>query len=109
MKIFNINKHSDNLEENMYIIGTVGPNVKDRNSLKGIIDNGVNALRFNFAHGSENDFDEFLKMAKEISSNIDIILDLSGTKVRVSNKLNIYIKFMIMKKFIFAEKINTRK
>ncbi|AQR91318.1 pyruvate kinase [Clostridium saccharobutylicum] len=70
----------------MYIIGTVGPNVKDRNSLKGIIDNGVNALRFNFAHGSENDFDEFLKMAKEISSNIDIILDLSGTKVRVSNK-----------------------
>jgi hypothetical protein len=26
----------DNLEESMYIIGTVGPNVKDRAVLKGI-------------------------------------------------------------------------
>lgn len=69
----------------MYIIGTVGPNVKDRNVLKGIIDNGVNALRFNFIHGNELEFLEFLRMAKEISSDIVIILDLSGTKVRVSN------------------------
>lgn len=69
----------------MYIIGTVGPNVKDRIVLKGIIDNGVNALRFNFIHGNENEFLEFLKMAREIKDNIEIILDLSGTKVRVSN------------------------
>ena len=69
----------------MYIIGTVGPNVKDRTVLKGIIDNGVNALRFNFIHGSEKEFSEFFKMAKEINNNIEIILDLSGTKVRVSS------------------------
>ena len=75
----------DNLEESMYIIGTVGPNVKDRTVLKGIIDNGVNALRFNFIHGNETEFSEFLKMAKEINNNIEIILDLSGTKVRVSS------------------------
>ena len=69
----------------MYIIGTVGPNVKDRTVLKGIMDNGVNALRFNFIHGNEKEFSEFFKMAKEINTNINIILDLSGTKVRVSN------------------------
>ncbi|HEX9025852.1 MAG TPA: pyruvate kinase [Clostridium sp.] len=69
----------------MYIIGTVGPNVKDRTVLKGIIDNGVNALRFNFIHGSEKEFLEFLKIAKEINNDIEIILDLSGTKIRVSN------------------------
>lgn len=69
----------------MYIIGTVGPNVKDRSILKGIIDSGVNSLRFNFAHGSENEFLEFLKMSKEINKNINIILDLSGSKVRISN------------------------
>ncbi|AWK52602.1 pyruvate kinase [Clostridium beijerinckii] len=69
----------------MYIIGTVGPNVKDRTVLKGIIDNGVNALRFNFIHGSEKEFVEFLKIAKEINNDIEIILDLSGTKIRVSN------------------------
>jgi pyruvate kinase len=70
----------------MYIIGTVGPNVKDRTMLKGIIDSGVNALRFNFIHGSATEFLEFLKMAKEIKNDIEIILDLSGTKVRVSSK-----------------------
>jgi len=75
----------DNLEDSMYIIGTVGPNVKDRTVLKGIIDNGVNALRFNFIHGSEKEFQEFFKIAKEINNNIEIILDISGTKVRVSS------------------------
>lgn len=69
----------------MYIIGTVGPNVKDRTILKGIIDNGVNALRFNFIHGNEEEFLEFLKISKEIDRNIKIVLDLSGTKVRVSS------------------------
>lgn len=70
----------------MYIIGTVGPNVKDRIILKGIIDGGVNALRFNFIHGSAAEFLEFFKMAKEIKNDIQIMLDLSGTKVRVSDK-----------------------
>lgn len=69
----------------MYIIGTVGPNVKDRTVLKGIIDSGVNALRFNFVHGSAVEFLEILDIAKEIENDIKIILDLSGTKVRVSN------------------------
>jgi pyruvate kinase len=70
----------------MYIIGTVGPTVKDKTILKGIIDSGVNALRFNFIHGSAIEFLRFLKMAKEIKNDIEIILDLSGTKIRVSNK-----------------------
>jgi len=69
----------------MYIIGTVGPNMKDRAMLKGIIDSGVNALRFNFIHGSDTEFLEILEMSKEIKNDIEIILDLSGTKVRVSS------------------------
>ena len=48
----------------MYIIGTVGPNVKDRTVLKGIIDSGVNALRFNFIHGSETEFLELFRNGK---------------------------------------------
>lgn len=69
----------------MYIVGTVGPNIKDRTVLKGMIDSGVNALRFNFIHGSAVEFLEILEKAKEIKNDIEIILDLSGTKVRVSN------------------------
>ncbi|WP_026889392.1 pyruvate kinase [Clostridium beijerinckii] len=76
----------------MYIIGTVGPNVKDRAILKGIIESGVNALRFNFIHGSAVEFLEFLKMAKDIKSDIQVILDLSGTKVRVSGKFQYIFK-----------------
>ncbi|MGY5215668.1 pyruvate kinase [Clostridium butyricum] len=70
----------------MYIIGTVGPTVKDRTVLKGIIDGGANALRFNFAHGSNDEFLEFLKTAREIKPDISIMLDTSGTKLRISNK-----------------------
>lgn len=69
----------------MYIIATVGPNIKDRNVLKGIIDSGVNALRFNFAHGSTLEFSEISKTAREMKREIKIILDLSGSKLRVSN------------------------
>ena len=81
-----MNNGKNNLEESMYIIGTVGPNVKDRSILKGIMDNGINALRFNFSHGSEKEFLEFLQVAKEINNDIKIILDLSGNKVRISSE-----------------------
>ena len=70
----------------MYIIGTVGPNVKDRTILKGIIDNGVDILRFNFIHGSQEEFSDFIEMARDIKNDIGIMLDLSGTKIRVSSK-----------------------
>ncbi|MGN0144469.1 MAG: pyruvate kinase, partial [Clostridium sp.] len=70
----------------MYIISTVGPTVKDRSVLKGIIDNGTNTLRFNFAHGSRDEFLEFLHTAKEIKQDTVIMLDVSGSKIRISNK-----------------------
>lgn len=86
----------------MYIIGTVGPTVKDRTALKGIIDNGANALRFNFAHGSENEFVEFLQMAREIKHDINIILDVSGTKIRISNKFQYIYKVYDGEEIVFC-------
>lgn len=86
----------------MYIIGTVGPTVKDRTALKGIIDNGANALRFNFAHGSENEFLEFLHMAREIKNDINIILDISGTKIRISKKFQYIYKLYDGEEVIFC-------
>ena len=86
----------------MYIIGTVGPRVKELNALKGIIDNGANALRFNFAHGSDNEFLEFLQMAKEIKNDIKIILDISGTKIRISNKFQYIYKVYDGEEIIFC-------
>ena len=75
----------------MYIIGTAGPKVKEKRVLKGIINGGVNILRLNFAHGSRYEFEQFIRKAKEINSNIQIMIDLCGAKIRVSNELrNIY-------------------
>ncbi|SFD37352.1 pyruvate kinase [Clostridium uliginosum] len=71
----------------MYIIATVGPNIKEKKVLKEIVYNGANALRLNFSHGSNSEFLEYLKMAREIKKDIVIILDLSGNKIRVSNSL----------------------
>lgn len=71
----------------MYIIGTVGPKVKEKKVLKGIINEGVSILRLNFAHGSKYEFEQFIKMAKDIDSNIQIMIDLCGAKIRVSNCL----------------------
>ncbi|WP_294371995.1 pyruvate kinase [uncultured Clostridium sp.] len=86
----------------MYIIGTVGPTVKDRTALKGIVDNGVNALRFNFAHGSDNEFFGFLQMAREIKDDVNIILDISGTKIRISNKFQYIYKVYNNEEVIFC-------
>ncbi|NFO03476.1 pyruvate kinase [Clostridium botulinum] len=71
----------------MYIIATVGPNIMDKKVLKDIFSSGANSLRFNFSHGSSKEFLEYIKMAKAIKEDVVIILDLCGSKIRVSNKL----------------------
>ena len=89
----------------MYIIGTVGPNISDKSVLKGIIQSGVNVLRFNFSHGNEQEFAGILKNAREIKEDIEVIVDLSGSKVRISDNF----EYMIMKRFIFVGTINMRR
>lgn len=71
----------------MYIIATIGPNIKDKKVLKEILFSGVNTLRFNFSHGNCTEFLEDLKTARSIKKDVSILLDLSGSKIRVSNSL----------------------
>ncbi|NFP07002.1 pyruvate kinase [Clostridium botulinum] len=71
----------------MYIIATVGPNIMDKKVLKDIFYSGANSLRFNFSHGNSKEFLEYIEMAKAIKEDVVIILDLCGSKIRVSNKL----------------------
>lgn len=86
----------------MYIIGTVGPTLKDRTILKGVIDSGANALRFNFSHGSNSEFVEFLNTAREIKSDIIIMVDTSGTKIRISNKFQYIYKIYDGEEILFC-------
>lgn len=86
----------------MYLIGTAGPNIKEKAVLKAVIDNGINVLRFNYAHGSEEEFKEFLECARNIDKNIEILLDVSGSKIRVSNKFEYIYKIYDGEEIIFC-------
>ena len=71
----------------MYIIATVGPNIMDKKVLKDIFYNGTNSLRFNFSHGNNDEFLEYINLAKSIKKDVVIMLDLCGSKIRISNEL----------------------
>ncbi|MGL5415698.1 MAG: pyruvate kinase [Clostridium sp.] len=71
----------------MRIIATMGPSCKDGKIVKEFIENGVDIFRFNFSHGSLKEFDSFQKIIRDKENNIHIMGDLSGGKIRVSDKL----------------------
>lgn len=71
----------------MLIIATVGPSTKDKWVISDMMEVGANALRLNFSHGDTKMFDEIIRLARGINRDVHIIQDLSGTKIRVSNKM----------------------
>ena len=70
----------------MYLIGTAGPKIKDKIFLRSAIENGMNVLRLNFSHGKCEEFLEFVNVSRNINKNMKILVDMSGTKIRVSDK-----------------------
>lgn len=71
----------------MYIIATVGPKTLDKWIIKELMENGVNILRFNCSHFNKDDFEKVMGIAKNINTNIKILVDLCGKKIRVSKEL----------------------
>lgn len=71
----------------MNIIATIGPKTIDKWVIKELIDNGVDILRLNCSHFNKDEFETVINYAKSIKSEIHILIDLSGKKVRISKKL----------------------
>ena len=86
----------------MLIIATVGPKTKDRKVLNEIISSGANALRFNFSHGNIEEFDNIIEISRNIDKDINIIQDLSGSKLRVSEELSHIIKIYNKEEVVFC-------
>ena len=86
----------------MLIIATVGPSTKEKTVLKDIIDGGANGLRLNFSHGNIEEFDKIVLDARGIKNDIHILQDLSGSKIRVSDKLNYIMKIYNGEQVIFC-------
>lgn len=71
------------------VIATIGPSSKDYNTLKKLVLGGVDVCRLNFSHGEHAIHKETIetinKVNEELNSNICILADLQGPKLRVGD------------------------
>ena len=68
------------------IICTIGPAVDSDKMIKALIQNGMDAARMNFSHGSHEEhkarIERIRKVAAELSTSVPIILDTKGPEIR---------------------------
>ncbi|MGD1847102.1 MAG: pyruvate kinase [Salibacteraceae bacterium] len=69
------------------IVATLGPASSDKETLKTMIENGVNICRINFSHGSHEDHLKVIKIIRELNTELKthtaILADLQGPKIRI--------------------------
>lgn len=69
------------------ILATLGPSTNSYESIKQLIQNGANGLRFNFSHGTYQERDEqtaWIRQAStELGKPVAILQDLQGPKIRL--------------------------
>jgi pyruvate kinase len=74
------------------IIATIGPATSSYENLKAIVQEGVDVCRLNFSHGSYADhqvvIDNINKLNEELGTNVCMLLDLQGPKLRVGEMEN---------------------
>lgn len=85
------NKFKNNLIENQIkrqtkIVATIGPATHSIEMLEKMIDAGMNVARLNMSHGDHKEHGERIKNIRKASANLKsevaILLDLSGPKIR---------------------------
>ena len=68
------------------IICTLGPNADNRDTLKALVENGMDIARFNFSHGDHEEqkarFDQLKSVREELRKPIAILLDTKGPEIR---------------------------
>ena len=69
------------------IIATIGPASSSKNILRQMINEGVDVFRLNFSHSSKEEYLRLIKLIKdlnlELGTNVAIMADLQGPKLRV--------------------------
>ncbi|MBE0644873.1 MAG: pyruvate kinase [Bacteroidetes bacterium] len=68
------------------IICTIGPASQDRDSLRKLVEAGMNIARLNFSHGTHEEYSGIIErirdVARESAKPIAILQDLQGPKIR---------------------------
>ncbi len=80
------------MEENIHfnktkIIATVGPASNNKDTLRDLIEAGVDIFRLNFSHGTHEDHARVIKYVRELNdelgTHVCLLQDLQGPKIRV--------------------------
>ncbi|CAA9420505.1 MAG: Pyruvate kinase [uncultured Pyrinomonadaceae bacterium] len=68
------------------ILATLGPATNTQEKIEQLINAGLNAVRINMSHGTQDEHDETIRMARAAAKRLDmplaILVDLSGPKIR---------------------------
>ena len=68
------------------IVCTIGPASEDYNTLKQLIENGMDVARLNFSHGDYKEHKERIERIRNVSEELDtpvsILIDLQGPEIR---------------------------
>lgn len=68
------------------IICTMGPNADNRDTLKALVQSGMDIARFNFSHGDHEEqkqrFDQLKSVREELKKPVAILLDTKGPEIR---------------------------
>ncbi len=78
------------------IVATIGPASSSKNILRKMLENGMNAARINFSHGTNEANSNLMKNIRELSEKMDIpvgiIADLQGPRIRTLVEDDVEIK-----------------
>jgi pyruvate kinase len=71
------------------ILATLGPASSERSTIEEMIKAGLNAVRINMSHGTQEEHSDRIKLAREVAAEMErplsILVDLSGPKIRTRN------------------------
>jgi pyruvate kinase len=74
------------------IVATIGPASRSPETLRALVDAGLNVARLNFSHGTHEDHGKTIEMLRRVSNEagvpIAVLQDLPGPKVRTGPLAN---------------------
>ena len=74
------------------ILATLGPASDSQETIEKLIKVGLNAVRINMSHGTQDEHAEVIKNARQAAENLDaplsVLVDLSGPKIRTGQLQN---------------------
>jgi len=86
------------IPKNTKVICTIGPKIANEESIKALINAGMNVVRFNMAHADYNYCTKTIKMIRKVAKDsglyIGILIDTPGPKIRIGKLEGDYAKLI---------------